>query len=141
MDVSESIIKPKRPSVAGWSQGEPPPQWVTLGYPGEVWHSIDGFTVISAVEVVKDLNDIDKGPEYHVSATRQGRRCTRNEARYVLKAFNMEGSEEDNHVPNGKARHYWLPIASNLIGYECPCKDTETAIKEDKADFIWRGIS
>lgn len=92
------------------------------------------------MEVVNDEGDIDKGPEYHISVTRSGARCTRNEASHVIKAFGMEAAEEDNHVVSSIARHFWLPVAENLIGRECPCKETETAIIEDRGDFIWRPI-
>ena len=56
-------------------------------------------------------------------------------------AFGMTDAEEDNHVPGGFVRNYWLSVAENLIGHECQCKTTEPAIKEDKGDFVWRGVN
>jgi hypothetical protein len=29
-------------------------------------------------------------------------------------------------------------VADHLSGYECPCQETEPAIREDKGDFVWR---
>lgn len=99
-----------------------------------VWTHGDGFRVISAVEVV------GSGPEYHISVSYKGGRCTRNQSGYVLKAFGMTDAIEDNHVPGGYVRNYWLPVADKYKGVECDCVDTETAISEDKGDYIWRGV-
>lgn len=100
------------------------------------------FSVISAVEVVEQ----DKGPEYHVSMCkfdRHGRRlrCDSNEARWIVGQFQLDGAEEDNHVPGGMVRNFWRPVAEPKIGEECPCKDEEPVMRENKGDFIWRPIS
>lgn len=50
----------------------------------------------------------------------------------------LEGAEEDNHVPHGKVRNFWRPVAELLVGKECECKAEEPVIREDKGDFIWR---
>lgn len=137
----ESIIKPKRPLIEGWRQGQRPPPEVSLGYEAESWvHPASRLCVISAVEVAKDADGIDRGPEYHISVSKEGyRRCTSQEARMVLKQFDMEGAEEDNHVPYGIVRNFWMPVAENMIGLECACKEEEPAIVEDKGDYVWRG--
>lgn len=139
----ESVIKPKRPKGTGWVEMEAPPSVLTLGYPAQAWFHREGqLKVISAVEVAHDPHDIEKGPEYHVSVSKYpGQRCSRNEARFVLKAFDMEHADEDNHVPNGIARNFWKPVAEKLIGHVCPCKDEEPAMIEDKGEFVWRGIT
>ena len=138
----ESVIKPKTPSGKGWVKGSEVPTICTMGYEAYYWFYEDqGLNVISALEVVNDPDDIDKGPEYHVSVSKTGGRCTRNEARFVLKAFGMQDSEEDNHVPGGFVRNFWMPVAEKYIGHECPCKENEPAMIEDKGDFIWRGIT
>jgi len=138
----ESIIKPKRPSGKGWVYEGSADTQVTLGYEGHVWWFPEqGISVISAVEVAHDPKDIDKGPEYHVSVSKRGGRCSRNEAKFVCKVFDMTGAEEDNHVPNGFVRNFWMPVAEYLIGHECHCKDEEPAMVEDKGDFVWRGIT
>jgi hypothetical protein len=137
-----SIIKPKRPKGNGWTKLPPPPAWVTLGYGGEAWEHKSGLVVISAVEVASDKDGIDKGPEYHISISMEGmRRATSAEAAWVLHQFDAEGAEEDNHVPNGIVRNFWRPVAEGLIGIECACKADEPAIKEDKGDYIWRGVT
>ena len=135
----ESIIKPKSTAVEGWQLKGRAPEQCTLGYEGYYWlHRSRGLAVISSVEVPYDQNDIDKGPEYHLSISKNGRRCSSNEARMATRCFDMEHAEEDNHVPYGFVRHFWLPVAEKFIGYECRCKAVEPAIKEDKGDFIWR---
>lgn len=134
----DSIIKPKAPNGSGWRflcSG------FLYGYENKKWiHDDSGICVISAVEVANDANDIDRGPEYHISISKRGGRCTSQEAKWVIKQFDAEGAEEDNHVPHGVVRNFWLPVAQNLIGVECPCKATEPAIAEDNGDYIWRPV-
>jgi hypothetical protein len=88
---------------------------------------------------------VDKGPEYHVSISKQlfagPTRCTSDEARWVLEQFGLDGAEEDNHVPGGVVRNFWRPVATGLIGLECECKAEEPAIREDKGDFVWRPVT
>ena len=146
--MSISIIKPKTPTGDGWQDGGPTPAGVTLGYEGRYWFYPErSITVISALEVARDPGDIvDKGPEYHVSVSRwiHGTgivRADRNDARFVLKAFDMEDATEDNHVPGGRVRNYWRPVADKYVGHECPCVDDEPAMVEDKGDFVWRGVT
>jgi hypothetical protein len=137
---SISIIKPKTPAGSGWVDcGESPTESIS-GYEGRIWFFTEREIVaISSVEVVKNAGD--KGPEYHLSISKNGHRCSRNEARFVLKCFGMTDAEEDNHVPGGFVRNYWLPVADPLIGKDCECKATETAIVEDGGEFIWRGAN
>lgn len=141
-----SIIQPKRPAAQhyGWVRLPPPPQWATLGFAGEAWtHLTSGLTVISAVEVAKDADGIDRGPEYHLSISYRAsdgstQRCSSNEANEVLRQFDLDGAEEDNHVPHGMVRNFWRPVADHLVGMECACKAQESAIRENKGDYVWR---
>lgn len=135
-----SILKLKRPSGPGWVELPPPPAFATLGYPSALWFFPEAeITVISAIEVAKDKDDTDRGPEYHISISKLGqRRCDFNEALFVVNAFDMVGAEEDNHVPHGFVRNFWRPVADGLVGLECGCKEKEPEIREDKGDFIWR---
>lgn len=141
-----TIIHPLRPRAdAGWEQLPSPPQWVTLGYAGLAFHHpATGLNVISAVEVAHDPGQPSKGPEYHLSVSRclpfGVVRCSSQEAKQVLADFGLEGAEEDNHVPSGKVRNFWRPVAEHLVGLECPCKADEPAIVEDKGDYTWRGV-
>ncbi len=140
------IIKPKRPTGPGWRRCAPPPKWVTLGYAAESWvHAESGLCVISAVEVADDGGGVGKGPEYHISVSRdiagQVTRCTSADAIWMLEQFDLLDGEEDNHVQSGRVRNFWRPVADSLVGIECACKDSEPAIREDKGDFVWRGIS
>lgn len=137
----KSIITPRAPRGKGWRCTGLSPRFFNNGFEAYAWeHTEENFYVISAVEVPNR----DRGPEYHISVSKQTRfgadRCTRNEAKFVRKAFGMEDAEEDNHVPNGVVRNFWLPVNQSLIGSECPCKDTEQAFRENKGDYVWRGF-
>ncbi len=138
-----SIIQPKYPSKKKqWLKFKSIPHWATLGYAGEGWiHKSTGLSVISAVEVAEDKDHIDIGPHYHISISKNGSRCSRAEAQFVLKAFDLQDAEEDNHVPNGIVRNFFMPVAEKYIGRTCPCKDEEPAMIEDKGDYVWRGVS
>lgn len=138
--MNASILPPKSPQGAGWVRPPTPPEFGAYGYEAQAFrHPVRGLNVISAVEVAKDADGIDRGPEYHVSISRDGRqRCSSADAREVLKAFDMDGAEEDNHVPHGFVRNFWRPVADRFVGMECACKDSEPAIREDKGDFVWR---
>lgn len=147
--MGDPIIAPKRPVVAGWTKMPPPPAWASLGYPAEAWyHPRAGIAVISAVEVAKDADDIDRGPEYHISMSLripdgspggQGYRIPHQMAVEVLRHFDCEDAEEDNHVPGGIVRNFWRPVADRFVGMTCACKDSEPAMVEDKGDYVWRG--
>lgn len=138
-----SVIRPLRPRGEGWRRLPDPPQWATMGFAGEQWlFEPRGLLVISAVEVAADTDGHSKGPEYHVSVSKSPRRrCTSQEAKWVLRQFRLEGSEEDNHVPGGFVRNFWRPVAEPLVGLECPCKAAEPAIVEDGGDYVWRGVT
>jgi hypothetical protein len=114
-----------------------------MGFPIEAWAHTSGLAVFSAVEVARDKDNIDRGPEYHISVSKKadGRpgRCTSEEATWCLQEFGgLSGWEEDNHVPHGIVRNFWRPVAEPMIGLECACKAEEPAIVEDKGDYVWR---
>lgn len=136
----KSVIQPKKPKAKHWVKLDGDTRQFTFGYESFAYCHPTGIFVISSVEVANDENDIDKGPEYHISITKNGGRCTSNEAAWACKQFDMLDSDEDNHVPYGIARNFWKPVSEKFIGHVCPCKKTETAIKENKGDYIWRGI-
>lgn len=138
-----SIIQPKRPTGSGWRQitGIALPM-DNLGFPYEVWaHDEHGIGVITAVEVARDPGQPELGPEYHVSISAFGQRCSAADALWTLAQFDLSDAKEDNHVPSGKVRNFWRPVADRLSGYDCPCVADEPAIREDKGDFIWRGTT
>lgn len=141
-DGTISITPVLRPKGSGWRE-VPMNKQFTLGYPARAYfHDRHNIAVISAVEVASD-GKIDKGPEYHVSISKQSpipgtHRCDSNEAKWVLDQFGLEGAEEDNHVRHGLVRNFWRPVAARHVGLECDCKAEEPAVVEDKGDFIWR---
>ena len=131
----QSVIRPKRTTRSGWECISRANTAITLGYAGFVWVFKErNLMVISALEVIEDE------PVYHMSISRNGKRCSRQEAKFVLRCFGMSDAEEDNHVPGGFVRNFFLPVNEKQIGRECPCKAEETAIIEDKGEFVWRGI-
>ncbi len=141
----ESIIKPLRPkNEDGWMRWPVPQVMYRSGYPCERWfHGLRALQVLSAVEVATDKDGSSNGPEYHISISRAAlgldgpQRCSSAEAKWVLRQFELDGAEEDNHVPGGKVRNFWRPVAESLVGKECACKADEPAIVEDKGDFVW----
>lgn len=138
-DGTRSVIAVLRPKGEGWRE-VPLGNGMTLGYPSRAFvYDRNNLAVISAVEVASDDN---KGPEYHISISKQliggAQRCDSNEAKWVLEQFGLDGAEEDNHVRSGIVRNFWRPVATGLIGLECKCKDDEPAIMEDRGDFVWR---
>lgn len=140
-----SVIPPKRPIVQGWRRAKGwacPPQLAELGYPIEAWeHPSSGLFCLSALEVAYEPGKPDLGPEYHLSVSMGGQRCTAADALFAMSSFGLEDANEDNHVPSGRVRNFWRPVADSLRGYECPCVADEPAIVEDKGDFVWRGIT
>jgi hypothetical protein len=142
-DGTRSLTPVLRPKGEGWKEITFDKR-ATLGYPARAFfHAKSSLAVISAVEVADD-GKIEKGPEYHISISKQNSlilgplRCDSNEAKWVLDQFGLDGAEEDNHVPNGMVRNFWRPVANGLVGLECDCKAEEPAIREDKGDFVWR---
>lgn len=141
---AESIIKPKTPTGPGWVRIKNPAarHLDSLGFPHATWHHAENnLMAISALEVAADPGRPSLGPEYHLSVSACGMRCSAADALWVLAAFGLEDAKEDNHVPSGKVRNFWRPVADNLSGYECHCVDEEPAIREDKGDYVWRGIT
>jgi hypothetical protein len=141
--AAPAILTPLKPAVGDWYQCSLPPSMNS--HPGtvEVWMHKAEFVVITAVEVVAlEPGEQPKGPEYHLSMSKQFNgvkvRCDSNEAKWILDEFKCFGAEEDNHVPSGFVRNFWRPVNDNLVGIECACKDDEPAIREDKGDFVWR---
>lgn len=139
-DGTRSLTSVLRPRDSGWREI---PQSHMMGYPCRAFfHNKSTLAVLSAVEVADD-EKIGKGPEYHISISKQPRgfgtqRCTSEEAKWVLDQFGLGGAEEDNHVPGGLVRNFWRPVADHLVGMECECKANEVAVIEDKGDFVWR---
>jgi len=134
-----SLVQPKQPKGTGWAQEDV--RMLQTLYPIQGWSHVSGIYCLSAVEVADEEGRPKLGPEYHLSISMHGNRCTSAEAAFALHAFDLEDAKEDNHVPSGKVRNFWRPVADNLSGHECPCKDEEPAMIEDKGDYVWRGVS
>lgn len=144
-DGTVSLIAVKRPRLPGWREVPVDGPVARSGRPTRAFcHPASSLAVISAVEFIDD-GKVD-GPEYHLSISKQHRtlgtrRCTSNEARWVLKQFGVEEATEDNHVPGGRVRNFWRPVADPMVGRVCLCVEGENAIREDKGDFVWRATA
>lgn len=138
------IIQPLRPAGDGWSGGQDIRRQLRSGYPvTQWWYAPLRLFVMSAVEVAADTDGILRGPEYHISMSKQTaalrpQRCSAEEGAFVLKAFGLDGWEEDNHVPDGNVRNFWRAVAENMVGRECACKATEPLVIE--GDFEHRPL-
>lgn len=152
-----NIIRPMEPIAPG---GRPMPGWrknIIQRFPGNpypqhVWDHEYGVRAITAMEVVEEAGHPESsGPHYHVSLTRwvltgpvvKGPlRIDSADAAYVLREFfgGLDGWEEDNHLPDGKARHFWRPVDETKVGMECFCKKHEPRITEDGGDYVWRPL-
>lgn len=148
----DSIIKPKRPNGAGWTRvGSETLVHIMhaagLASTSEAWHHREsGIQVFSSVEVARDPGQPDLGPEFHLSISKNGGsrgplRTTSAEALWCIAQFDLVDAKEDNHVPSGVVRNFWRPVADHLSGYECSCADDEPAMREDKGDYVWRGVT
>lgn len=140
--IAESIIKPLAPKPKlGWKDRSEDLRSMPFFEVASAWlHKQSGFFVISSVEV-PEPDTI--GPEYHLSLSRRDGplviRVTSQEAQDILKDFDAEMFEEDNHI-SGSTRHFWRPVNQHLVGKECECKAEEPAIKEDNGDYVWRPL-
>jgi hypothetical protein len=145
-DGTTSIIGVLRPKGGGWHEipiqaGNP---LLAMGHPVRgYFHPRSMIQVMSAVELASDA--VCDGPEYHLSIIRSTptgpARVDSNDARWVLDCFKFDGAREDNHVPHGRVRNFWRPVTGDWVGVRCHCEDEEPTIREDKGDFIWRGIT
>jgi len=137
-----SIIKPLSPISPSWSNLGRTAEEHTFGYEGYYWQHSEGFMVISSVEVAEGGFADKLMPHYHLSISKgHKRRCSSVDARFICTQFGMADALEDNHVPNGFVRNFWMPVTEDQRGAVCPCNDNEPAMLEDKGDFIWRGVT
>lgn len=139
----QSIIKPLKPKGSGWRE-IPADQRFSAGHPLRAFLHASDIFVMSAVEFVGDPGQ-EPAQEFHISISRHTasgpQRCDTSAAKWALRQFGGEGFLEDNHVPFGKVRNFWRPVADPLVGQVCDCVAEEPAIVEDKGDFVWRGIA
>lgn len=92
-DGTLSITPVLRPRGSGWEE-IPMDKRFTLGYPARAFiHRRQSLSVISAVEVADD-GAVDKGPEYHISISKQlvtgGRRCDSTVPRFSVEEYRKQ---------------------------------------------------
>ena len=144
------IIQPKQPveSATGWARDRATEARLIAhdplmaAFPPHVYihHDTGMFAIFSVEKPTAEPGEIDVGPEYHLSISLSGQRCSTADAVWVLAQFDLSDAKEDNHVPSGNVRNFWRPVADKFSGYECPCQESEPAMREDKGDFVWRGV-
>lgn len=144
-----SVVSPLVPCGASQEVDAPAPL-KRLGFPCRVFllplTDTHYAQVISTVEVAHEPGQPDLGPEYHISVSlptvdRGPERIDSVGARDVLQRFGLDGWTEDNHVARGNVRNFWRPVAEPMVGWICRCVDDDPAMREDKGDFIWRGVT
>lgn len=90
--------------------------------------------VISTLTMAKLPRREDGGLQWHVSASRAGRRPSDRDMELVRAAFGLRDAEEDNHHP-GIARHLWLPVdPAHRVGCEC-AEDERVVVEPD--GYTW----
>jgi hypothetical protein len=134
-----SIVQPLAPTGNGWREFQPPQVILNEGWPVRGFF-IGNISIFSSVEVVEKVDGSGLGPEYHVSLSKvvprsHIERVPLDQALAIMRKFG-DGWLEDNHVPNGKVRNFWRPVAEKLTEEECPCVETEPAVIE--GDYVWR---
>jgi len=134
----ENILKPMKP-ITGSRWQFVKTEYNPNGYQQDYYIHPDGFVACSALEVADGITRNDFIPQYHLSISKaRARRCSSQDAKFILKQFGLSDALEDNHVHSGFVRNFWQPVDENKIGMECACVDEEPAIVEDKGDFVWR---
>lgn len=104
--------RPLCPTSDAWVAHGPQPPFGSLAFT----HALSGLTVFSNVEPT------DRGPEWHLSVSIQGRRApTFAEAAFALQSFGAENFERDDHGTRVTA-NYWKPVNRDMEGV-CPCKE------------------
>lgn len=145
-----ALIQPFRPLRGGWVRW--PADWQNWRPQGRAPYVIERYynrgeelQVMTAIERVDPEDGGEPRLEYHLSVSGVKYRAPRpyrvsdSRGRFACKCFGFEGYTEDNHAPHGKVRNYWRPVEDRLQGIECPCLDTEPAMREMQGDYIWRG--
>ena len=122
----------RRPRSPGWTRVEdvplhPRPLAASRWMRGRV-------LVLSALEDVEYPDGRGRGPQWHISISRSGRRPSESDVRCALRSFRMVGTEEDNHHP-GVARHFWLPV-DRARRVDCECKVEDEVIREPDG-YTW----
>jgi hypothetical protein len=90
--------------------------------------------VMSSLDLAELPDGSGDGLQWHVSISHSGKRPSAQETARALRAFGMEGAEEDNHHP-GVARHFWKPVDPQHR-VDCECKTTEDTIV-DPDGYRW----
>jgi hypothetical protein len=116
MRLTMSEPTSRRPSGGDWKFVDLVPS--SNGEIAAAWLHRTGVGVLSALEKT-DTGDL----EWHVSVSYRGKVATGEQVRFALAAFDMISAEEDNHVPHGYVRNFWLPVNPERRGAPCKCKD------------------
>lgn len=124
---SETPTREKRPATrTGWKLlGWTAPGSGTLA---ESFWQMGAIRVISSLIVAELPDGSGNGPQWHVSVSTNGKRPLARHVDRALRAFDMFGTEEDNHHP-GVARHFFQPC-DPARRVDCQCKADEVTVVE-----------
>lgn len=98
------------------------------------WTNGHAFVISAIADMTAPDGSGDVIPQWHVSITEHSARPSERVLRVALAAFDMTGSEEDNHHP-GRARHFFLPV-DPARRVDCECKADETTVC-DVDGYTW----
>ncbi|WP_339862279.1 hypothetical protein [Paremcibacter congregatus] len=116
----------RQPNGAGW-------KFIGLIEAGAGWRHSKGICAISSVAWVNDDHEPERHWEWLISFSVMGRhRVSNKDLKWILKDWDMENFEEDNHEP-GIARKFWLAIEERFRK-PCPCKDE---IIKSEGEYFW----
>src|SRR5260370_41876023 len=118
------IVHPLAPKGGGWAEWDcDTSRWPSQPYAIKRYYNRgQEMQVLSAIEMILPEGSRDGRPEYHLSVSGlafgadRPYRVSDSRARWVLKAFDLEGWFEDNHVPGGLVRNYYGPSSMGGIG-------------------------
>lgn len=113
--------------------------WTEVAWPGprnfahaSAW-VLGPIMVLSELAVAEYPDGSGEGPQWLVSISAGGKRAKPKQIRRALRAFGMEGAEQDNHHP-GNVRNYWRPV-DETKRVDCQCKTDETIDERD--GYTW----
>lgn len=105
------ILQPKKPVSRGWLKASSFSEWHSAGFTGEAWlHMGRRIRVIAALVRAGGQYGTKRRFRYHLSMSRQGKRCTGAEVSWTLAQFGMAGAVEDLRDPGARVRQFWIPV-------------------------------
>lgn len=136
LDAPEAPVPCKRPVSGAWRR-----VYVTGSV--ELYdHALIPLRVLSSVDWVGETEG-GNGWEYHVSVSRRTKTFRQRVAsddvvKMALEAFGMTEAREDNHVPNGVVRNFWLPVDGRPPHCDCETTEAPHPMGDGTTSAVWR---